>query len=293
MILTRMHCVFILLALYTCLSVVQSKFEDPGTCTAESHTEEASSNISCTSESESTDYDFSYDSDYDTGYQDNVLTSDQHLESDYVPSSNAPASETKREGNVNVLPIGFFGTSYRLPSNWHSLVPLENYSNRPIKYLEIGTFYGANALSFAETYGSHPDSLVYCVDPWEDYDDYPEYKGMQSSIFEAFVKNVAASPSRQKVVIFRGLSHTMVPTFPDESFDIIYIDGNHEPEYVMEDAVLSFRKLKKEGILIFDDYGWGGPDLTTKGIDGFISGYKKRLQVLGLVNTQMIVQKIS
>jgi hypothetical protein len=36
--------------------------------------------------------------------------------------------------------------------------------------------------------------------------------------------------------------------------DIIYIDGNHGPEYVLEDADLSFRKLKN-GIMIFDDYG--------------------------------------
>jgi hypothetical protein len=36
-----------------------------------------------------------------------------------------------------------------------------------------------------------------------------------------------------------------IPKFEDNFFDIIYIDGkNHEPEYVLEDAVLSFRKLK-------------------------------------------------
>ena len=29
--------------------------------------------------------------------------------------------------------------------------------------------------------------------------------------------------------------------------------------------------------MIFDDYGWGGPDLTQKGIDGFLSGYHKRI----------------
>ena len=36
---------------------------------------------------------------------------------------------------------------------------------KPIKYLEIGAFYGANVA----TYGLH-----HCVDPW-DYTDYPEY----------------------------------------------------------------------------------------------------------------------
>ena len=60
----------------------------------------------------------------------------------------------------------------------------------------------------------------------------------------------------------------------------------------MEDAVLSFRKLKKGGILIFDDYGWGGPDLTIRGIDGFISGYHKKIEVLNInYNGQTFLQK--
>jgi predicted O-methyltransferase YrrM len=84
----------------------------------------------------------------------------------------------------------------------------------------------------------------------------------------------------------------MVPQLQDNFFDIIYIDGNHEPEYVLEDAVLSFRKLKVGGILIFDDYGWGGPDLTKKGIDGFLSGYHKRITFLGEKITQVFVRKI-
>ena len=45
---------------------------------------------------------------------------------------------------------------------------------------------------------------------------------------------------------------------PLESFDIIYIDGSHAVNDVLEDAVLSFRLLKPEGILIFDDYRWVG-----------------------------------
>ena len=77
----------------------------------------------------------------------------------------------------------------------------------------------------------------------------------------------------------------------DNFFDIIYIDGNHEPEYVLEDAVLSFRKLKNNGIMIFDDYGWGGPDLTQKGIDGFLSGYHKRITKLGEKQSQIFIRK--
>ena len=61
-------------------------------------------------------------------------------------------------------------------------------------------------------------------------------------------------------------------------FDIIYIDGNHEPEYVLEDAVLSFRKLKPGGIIIFDDYTFicDGINSTKLGIDSFIMSYSEK-----------------
>ncbi len=186
----------------------------------------------------------------------------------------------------------FVGVNYRLADNWFTTVPLDLYKNRPIKYLEIGAFYGANLFSVAKTYGLHKESQLYCIDPWEDYSDYPEYKHQQGRIYDAFLRNVESSGDKEKIIIKRGYSHTEIPLLPNDFFDIIYIDGNHEPEYVLEDAVLSFRKLKKDGIMIFDDYGWGGPDLTQKGIDGFLSGYHKRIQHLGEQGTQVFLRKI-
>ena len=133
---------------------------------------------------------------------------------------------------------------------------------------------------------------MYCIDPWEDYDDYNEYKNQQPKIYNSFINNVENSGVKDKIIINRGYSYLEIPKFPDEFFDIIYIDGNHEPDYVLEDAVLSFRKLKKNGIMIFDDYGWGGPDLTKKGIDGFLSGYHKKINYLGERSTQIFIKKI-
>lgn len=163
----------------------------------------------------------------------------------------------------------FNGIHYRLADNWHSIVDLISHASRPINYLEIGAFYGANLITVADTYASHPYSKLYCIDPWDDYNDYPEYKDQQHVIYNTFLGNIERSGSKDKVVINRGYSNIEVPKLKDDFFDIIYIDGNHEPEYVLEDAVLCFRKLKVGGILIFDDYGWGGPDLTQRGIDGF------------------------
>jgi len=186
----------------------------------------------------------------------------------------------------------FEGVQYRLADNWFPIININDYKDRPINYLEIGTFYGANILSVANSYGLHNDSKLYCIDPWEDYEDYPEYKNKQQTIYDSFMNNVEKSGQAHKIIINRGYSNNMVPQLQDSFFDIIYIDGNHEPEYVLEDAVLSFRKLKVGGILIFDDYGWGGPDLTKKGIDGFLSGYHKRITFLGEKITQVFVRKI-
>ena len=165
----------------------------------------------------------------------------------------------------------FKGKSYRTATNWFPIINKKSFENKKIKYLEIGTFYGANVISVAKTYGSHLESKLYCIDPWQDYNDYPEYKNKQENTYNTFLSNIENSGQKDKIIINRGFSNQEIIKFEDNFFDIIYIDGNHEPEYVLEDAVLSFRKLKVGGIMIFDDYGWGGPDLTKKGIDGFLS----------------------
>lgn len=184
----------------------------------------------------------------------------------------------------------FDGIKYRLADNWFHHLAVNEFNGRAIKYLEIGAFYGANLLSVAKTYGEHAGSKLHCIDPWIDYAEYPEYKGQQDGIYLKFLKNVAKISD--KLVVHRGFSNVELLALEDDSFDIIYIDGNHEPEYVLEDAVLSFRKLKRGGFLIFDDYGWGGPDLTQKGIDAFLSGYHKRIVNLGIRDSQVFVKKL-
>lgn len=190
-----------------------------------------------------------------------------------------------------MLDSNFEGRKFRLANNWFNKVSLDEYKNKAIKYLEIGTSHGANLLSVGSSYGLHSDSKLYCIDPWEDYEEYPEYKGKQDIIYNKFIKNIDNSKHREKIIINRGYSNNVIPKFDDDFFDIIYIDGNHEPEYVLEDAVLSFRKLKKGGIMIFDDYGWGGPKLTKRGIDSFVKGYHKRITRLGMLNSQVFIKK--
>ena len=159
-------------------------------------------------------------------------------------------------------------------------------------YLEIGTFYGANIISCGLTYGAHSESKLYCIDPWEDYGDYDEYVNMQPKIYESFIKNVENSGFKDKIIVNRGYSNKEINNFEDNFFDIIYIDGNHKLEYVLEDAIFSFRKLKNNGIMIFDDYGLNGTDFTQRGIDAFVYAYTNKIVILGPNNGQYFIKKI-
>jgi predicted O-methyltransferase YrrM len=186
-----------------------------------------------------------------------------------------------------MLPASFRGTKYRLANNWFRMIPA---ASKPIRYAEIGAFYGANLLSVASTYGAHPESVLIAIDPWTDYSEYPEYKGQQETIYETFQSNIQSSGFADKIVVKRGFSYDVLQTLEDNSFDMIYVDGNHESEFILEDGVLAFRKLKVGGYLIFDDYGWGG-EMTTKPIDSFVKVYSKRIRYIGMEDSQVFIQK--
>lgn len=183
------------------------------------------------------------------------------------------------------------GTQFRSSKNWLNFF---EEGDAPIKYLEVGVHYGRNLFEVNDTFAKHPDSELHCIDPWVDYDEYPEYKGEQTSIYEQFEKNKDSLPEEKskKIHVHRGLSHKMIPTLEDDYFDIIYIDGNHEPEFAMEDGVLAFRKLKKGGYIIFDDFG-PDPICPTAGLQGFVTGYQKVVDVVkgGVIDGQMCLRK--
>lgn len=158
---------------------------------------------------------------------------------------------------------------------WTPYIPIEN---RPINYLEIGCHKGTHVQQIARSYCAHPESKIYCIDPWEDYDEYPEYRDQQETIFKMFQTSI--EPHKDKCVVIRGFSEEEVPSFDDEFFDIIYIDGNHETEYVYIDAVLSLQKVKKGGYLVFDDYYAGAWDSVVRGVDMFLRDYKNYIEVV-------------
>ncbi len=56
-------------------------------------------------------------------------------------------------------------------------------------------------------------------------------------------------------------------TFNINSIDCIHIDGDHSYSGVKQDMNLYFSKIKNGGMIINDDYHWGG---VKKAIDEFL-----------------------
>ncbi len=58
----------------------------------------------------------------------------------------------------------FEGITYKLSHNWLNYIPT---SDKPINYLEIGTFHGANLFSVLKNYCTHTESRLYTIDPFQ------------------------------------------------------------------------------------------------------------------------------
>tara|TARA_B100001248_G_C27370818_1_gene451537 strand:- start:474 stop:1121 length:648 start_codon:yes stop_codon:yes gene_type:complete len=161
----------------------------------------------------------------------------------------------------------FEGRTFRSCINWSFIIPIED---KPINYLEIGSFNGSSVIDFSNIFGANKKSKLYCIDPWSDYDEYPEYKNLNNKNYDIFKKNIENNKLTDKVITLRGYSHEKIPELNDNFFDIIYVDGNHETKYVLQDGELALKKLKKNGFMIFDDYDW---DTVKIAVDNFSKKY--------------------
>lgn len=123
-------------------------------------------------------------------------------------------------------------------------------------FVEIGTWTG----DFAEALlkGTQCQRLV-CVDPYKFFNDFSYRDSMNIKLhsdaenrFQAAKKRLETA-GRTRVQMSRKLSMEAVQEFQDESVDFVYIDGNHEYKYALEDILAWYPKVKPGGILAGDD----------------------------------------
>lgn len=161
---------------------------------------------------------------------------------------------------------------------------LFKYKNLPnVNALEIGSFEGLSTVWQIENILSHPTSTITCIDIFEGIN----YEN-------TFDHNMLATGTPEKVIKMKGFSQDVLRTLKFNNYDYIYVDGDHKASATLTDAILSWDLLKKDGLIIFDDYKQNldkeKEEQPKTAIDSFINCFGSNIEVLHL-NTQVIIQK--
>jgi hypothetical protein len=177
-------------------------------------------------------------------------------------------------------------SKYRFENFWFlNNIEIINYflpKSKDIKfdYMEIGSHEGMSLLNILEQY---KNVSATAIDLWSD-----------NKIQKVFDENLKDFKNLEKInldsiIALRKLKDN------NREFDYIYVDGLHEGAHVLIDAIQSFRLLKINGIIIFDDFLQYDKNLlyqSYQGIYAFLKLFKKEIKILYFQNI-LIIKKIS
>ena len=128
-------------------------------------------------------------------------------------------------------------------------------TNNKIKIAEIGVFLGrGTAMWNVDLINQNIQYDYYAIDNFlgsTEHDKNVDYHG------ECLKK---LSTILDKIKIIKNDSISESHNYDDEYFDVVYIDASHEYEYVKEDIISWYPKVKNGGVICGDDYhpGWPG-----------------------------------
>lgn len=196
---------------------------------------------------------------------------------------------------------------FKFTSDWFSnnierwskfVIPHLESRKGPIKTLEVGVYEGRSALWTLENGGllKHPKSQMWLVDNWK-----RRSIGSKRSCWWNFINNLRVFKEKHhdipddKVMIRRGHIPTSLksPEILKQQFDFIYLDLAGSSQNMLETVTLAWALLKRDGMLIIDDYTsnkYHDGACMKQGIDAFLDIYAYDLKVVHM-SWQVILKK--
>jgi hypothetical protein len=128
---------------------------------------------------------------------------------------------------------------------------------------KMGVEVGVERGLYSETLcRENPQMKIYGVDPWESLDkcklhplqERTENHSSQTrcdKYYEEAVRRLTPYPNSK---ILKEYSVTAVKKFADNSLDFVYIDANHQYQFVLNDITMWNQKVKTGGIISGHDY---------------------------------------
>ena len=168
---------------------------------------------------------------------------------------------------------------------FHHYLPKDLAKN--FSYLEIGSYEGLSALNILSNY---KNSKVTVIDLWGESNINSESLNVNfNEVENRFLKNLEGYKynkiKNDSVIALREL---LKKNF---IFDFIYIDGSHNGEDILSDAIESYKLLNIGGYIIFDDVVNVNRNINIQsyvGFEKFCQIYKKEIKILYLKNIAVI-----
>jgi len=208
---------------------------------------------------------------------------------------------------------------YQFTNNWFEWAALPVWNDlipqiRPTRVLEIGSYEGCSTCYLIEKLAAYHDTEIHCVDTWEggvEHGDEGRVKSDMSEVEKRFHHNIEVAKSKAggsapQITLYKSFSDVALSKMLTEGkqgyFDFIYVDGSHQAPDVLCDAVLSFRLLKVNGVIVFDDYLWQETSLSENmdpircpkiAIDAFTTIYCRKTKIFKAPLYQMYIKKLS
>lgn len=168
--------------------------------------------------------------------------------------------------------------SHNIP-NWK--IWLRKFKNKEnLSFLELGCFEGLATKWILDNILKGKNSRITVVDTFAGSIEHQKLDN--SKMLNRFKNNIGNDP---RVFIFQMTTKEFLKN-ANELFDFIYIDASHKSKDVITDAILSWDILKKNGILIFDDYEWKKFPKTSNlhpkpAIDAFMNIFQGEYKLTG------------
>jgi predicted O-methyltransferase YrrM len=156
--------------------------------------------------------------------------------------------------------------------------------------LEIGCFEGLSSVFFADNFLDNPKSTLTCVDPFLTIQNNDHSSFLTNNEELNFDYNISICQHSDKIKVHKQTSDIFFET-NHKTYNFIYIDGCHLPDFITRDMENSFRALEKHGIMWMDDYRGGDGIQIKNAMDTFLENYKGQYEFIHM-GYQLAIRKL-
>ena len=158
--------------------------------------------------------------------------------------------------------------------------------------IEIGSYLGKSAFFLGNAVKLSGNGKLFAIDHFKGNKNKEQFYKVNnedlSDLKGIFLENIQKSELEDYVTLIDKPSHEASKEIEDNSVRLIFIDGDHSREGVLNDIISYKKKLKKNSIIVFDDYNQEKFPALVDVVNEFVS--KEKIRRKYIIHTTFVVE---